>query len=100
MKTIYDLIMIVPKLKRAVLIEFGFGAVKPKKVEQWVRYNYPIEYQKVKTAQQLINNALIEAGYEKFNVIPFEVEATTQQERSAFLDLALENFEDIISTKE
>lgn len=43
----YDLIMIVPEMRNAVLIEFGFGAVKPHKVEQWVKYNYPNDYAKI-----------------------------------------------------
>lgn len=33
MKTMYELIMILPELKREVPVEFGFGVVKPKKVE-------------------------------------------------------------------
>ena len=44
----YDLIMMMPILKKEVLIQFGFGEVNPKDVEQWIYQKYPNDYKELK----------------------------------------------------
>ncbi|MGE7928219.1 hypothetical protein [Lysinibacillus xylanilyticus] len=39
-----DLIMIMPTWKKEVLMQFGFGEVNPKEVEQWICRKYPNDY--------------------------------------------------------
>ena len=75
--TIYDLMMQDEKIKKSVLIEFGFGEISPKKVEAWFKKLNPDTYAQFK--QQCKNSNVL-----GFN--PKSVEATTRAERDAILD--------------
>ena len=92
----YDVIMMHPTYKKEVLTEFGFGEVSPLEVERWFRETYPMVYKQVKVNLAYFNKAV--GG--RTNLIPFKVEATTQQERSAILDSVMTYVDDIASTKE
>lgn len=71
----YNILMNDKDVKRAVLIEFGFGEVNPKEVEKWVRVNFPMEYKALKAYKN-----------HESNVIYLERENMTVDERSKLLD--------------
>ncbi|MEC1697736.1 hypothetical protein [Schinkia azotoformans] len=75
--TIYDLMMQDEKIKKSVLIEFGFSELQPRKVEEWFKKENPDTYAQFK--QQCKNDNVI-----GFN--PKSVEASTRAERDAILD--------------
>lgn len=70
----YNEIMKDPFLSRQVLIEFGFGAVKPIKVERWVKKNYPNLFYKCRR----------EANKNK--IVQLEVEQMSKERRDSILD--------------
>ncbi|MFJ8264763.1 hypothetical protein [Peribacillus asahii] len=72
--TIVEQAMKNAELRRAILVEFGFGEVKPKKVEKWLKEHYPVQFAKLKS------------NTKKSNVLQFSTELTTAEERTAFLD--------------
>ena len=70
----YELIMNDQKLRKQVLIEFGFGTVNPIKVEKWVKKHYPSSF------NQLRKNAVQE------KIVQLEREATTAEYRTKLID--------------
>ncbi|USK69196.1 hypothetical protein [Peribacillus asahii] len=72
--TIVEQAMQNEELRKAILIEFGFGEVKPKKVEKWLKEQYPVQFAELKR------------NTKKSNVLQFSTELTTAEERTAFLD--------------
>lgn len=86
---IYEAIMLHPTYKKEVLIEFGFGEVSPLRVERWFRIEYPMTYKRIKSNLKYFNEVVGEAT----NMIPIKTEATTREERSAILDIAMDNIE-------
>lgn len=87
----YDLIMMMPTWKKEVSIQFGFGEVNPKEVEQWIYQKYPDEYKGLKQGLAHYNRT-----FGKSNVVPLKREPMTQEERSTMLDVMLENEEFIL----
>jgi hypothetical protein len=66
-----------PQIKRAVLVQFGFGDVNKSKVNKWVKEQFPIQF------------ADIKKNIPSSKVVKFEsneTETTTRQERDAFLE--------------
>lgn len=75
--SIAELAMQNPDLRRAILVEFGFGHVSPKKVEKWLREKYTVQYAELKRNSK------------KSNVIQFETELTTSEHRTKILNNCL-----------
>jgi len=81
--TIYDVIMLDPELKKEVLIQFGFGQVEPRKVEEWFKKERPQTFHTLKKA--LRNDKVL-----GFN--PKESEASSKEYRNQVLDNAMAKF--------
>lgn len=81
---IFNALMQNEQIKRAVLIEFGFGYANPKKVVNWVKKQFPEKY--VEIADQIKMNSIVT------DFMPREVELTSRSER----DKILNNFEKVL----
>ena len=81
---IFDELMKDSHIKRAVLVEFGFGDVSKKKVVDWVKKQFPLQF------------ADIKKGIPTSKVVGFssgESEMMTAKERSDILDKAMGHFD-------
>lgn len=79
---IFDELMKDSHIKRAVLVEFGFGDVSKKKVVDWVKKQFPLQF------------ADIKKGIPTSKVVGFssgESEMMTAKERTDFLNRAMKN---------
>jgi hypothetical protein len=65
-----------PDIKRAVLVQFGFGQVNKSKVNKWVKDQFPVKFAEIK--KSIPSTTVV-----KFE--PNETETTTREERDAFL---------------
>lgn len=87
----YDAIMMHPTYRREVLVQFGFGEVKPIKVERWFKEKYPVVSKQYKDNLKVVNELLGESD----NLIQFKTEAMTREERKTLLDYAMDNIEKV-----
>jgi len=92
----YDVIMMHPAYKKEMLIEFGFGEFSPLEVERWFRQTYPMTNKQYKENLKYVNELINEGTI----VVPFKLEAMTQQERSVMVDYAMDNVDVILDNIE
>ncbi len=64
-------------LRKQILVEWGFGRVNEKRVEKWLKKEFPFEYAELKR------------NTEQSNVIPIATDLTTAEERTDFLNRVL-----------
>jgi hypothetical protein len=77
-------------IKKAVLVEFGFGNVNKLKVNKWVKEQFPVQYAEIK--KNIPSKKVVEFASN-------ETEMTTREERDVFLDRVIGKLDSMLERK-